>query len=137
MVQCFRCGTCCTKFQPQISLAEAQVLTQKLHISWEIFLQDYADSRWPGTMSFLLKHHDGACIFLTRSSDAKQSFCLIHAFKPACCRDWKAGLENPECREGLQDNWQLTMDSSGEICGPQDRIENFKCYLDTLNEAPD
>jgi Fe-S-cluster containining protein len=81
---------------------EARDITQKLLINWERFLTEYADSRWPGTRSYLLRHVDGACVFLQSSPDKKQRLCRIHDLKPACCREWEADLKKPECQEGLK-----------------------------------
>jgi Fe-S-cluster containining protein len=131
-MRCICCGTCCSKYQPRLSLAEAQLLTQKLGISWEQFLNSYADNRWPGTASYLLRHQNGACIFLGSSSVSKQRLCIIHAFKPDCCLEWQARQDKPECREGLQKNWQLTVDSTGRICGAQDKLEEFQRYLESV-----
>jgi Fe-S-cluster containining protein len=116
-MQCLCCGTCCSRYQPRLTLDEARDITQKLGINWEQFLGEYADSRWPGTRSLLLKHIDGACIFLQRSIGNKQSLCRIHDFKPACCRDWNADLSNFECREGLKRIRDLKVDSSGAEIG--------------------
>ena len=133
-MRCFCCGTCCSKYQPRLSLAEARLLTQKLGLSWECFLSEYADSRWPGTASYLLRHRNGACLFLSRSPDSKQNLCLIHAFKPECCRDWAAGPEKPECRQGLKKNWQLTLEPDGKISGDPDKMEAFERYRESLGE---
>jgi Fe-S-cluster containining protein len=128
-MQCICCGTCCSKYQPRLSLAEAQLLAQKLGISWEQFKDNYTDSRWPGTASFLLRHQNGACIFLQFSPSSKQKLCLIHDFKPECCLDWQAGWEKPECRGGLQNTWQLTVDSAGRVCGDPERVEEFEAEI--------
>ncbi len=106
-IPCFRCGTCCSKFQPQISLSEAHIIADKLGVSWRHFLADYIDPRWPGTRNFLLRHINGACVFLRVSSDQKQKLCSIHTFKPSCCQEWKPGIDRSECLDGLKTIWDL------------------------------
>jgi uncharacterized protein len=111
-----------------LTINEARSVAQKLGIDWERFLNEYTDRRWPGTRSYLLKHVDGACIFLSRTSDKYQKLCSIHEIKPACCREWTADPKNPECSEGLRTLWGLTVDPSGQICGSQEKIEKFRNY---------
>lgn len=125
-MRCLCCGTCCSKYQPRLSIDEARSISQKLGIEWERFLSEYCDRRWPGTRSYLLRHVDGACIFLSPDSGRLRKICRIHDIKPDCCREWTADLKNPECREGLQTIWGLQVDSSGNICGSQDQIEKFR-----------
>lgn len=129
---CLRCGTCCAKFQPHLTLSEARDIADKLGVSWENFLEKYTDHRWPGTRSILIRHRDRACIFLTDSSDKKQRLCLIHNFKPACCRDWHSGPERPECREGLKTKWGLTVDAAGHIAGDGPGLKAFEKFIQSL-----
>jgi Fe-S-cluster containining protein len=125
---CLCCGTCCSKFQPQLSLSEARTLAANLGVSWDRFLADYTDPRWPGTRNFLLRHVDDACIFLGPSEDNSRRLCRIHDFKPACCREWKPGLDHAECREGLKTTWDLIPDGTGKIGGSRGRIEAFRAF---------
>jgi Fe-S-cluster containining protein len=98
---CFYCGVCCSKFQPQLSQEEAEILAEKLGVSWELFVEKYTDSRWPGIQSYLLRQKEGACVFLECTSDGLK-LCQIHSFKPDCCLKWKAGPYKDECLEGLR-----------------------------------
>jgi Fe-S-cluster containining protein len=125
---CLRCGTCCCKFQPRIDLSEAHIICDKLGLTWERFLTEFTDPRWPGTLSLLIRHINGGCIFLTTSGDGKQSLCSIHDYKPSCCRDWKSGLDRIECQEGLFSKWGLVADSNGRITGTKQNLELFKDY---------
>jgi len=115
-------------------LDEGRSIAQKLGLSWDRFLDEYTDKRWPGTRSFLLKHQDGACIFLSRPADNQTRLCSIHNFKPACCLEWKADLKNAECREGMQNLWGLTVDPAGRISGSQEKIEQFRLFNE-INET--
>ena len=131
-IPCLRCGNCCSKYQPRLSLSEARIIADKLGLSWERFLVQCTDPRWPGTQSFLIRHRKDICWFLHVSVDKKQSLCLIHAFKPACCQNWEAGLTRSECQDGLKAKWGLTVDSSRRICGPQQKIEAFERFIQSL-----
>jgi Fe-S-cluster containining protein len=99
-------------------------------------LFEYTDPRWPGTKSFLLKHVDGACIFLKADPSCKQFLCKIHGFKPACCLEWESGLNKQECLKGLLAIWHLTVDASGNLQGtPQDiqLFQEYKLSLENLS----
>lgn len=129
---CLRCGTCCSKYQPRLSRDEVYLISEKSGISFERFLAEYTDPRWPGTQSYLLRHVNNACIFLRYQAEVQQYLCSIHAFKPLCCQEWKAGLNQIECRECLKKRWGLTADTTGQVCGPLPAIESFKNYLHSL-----
>jgi Fe-S-cluster containining protein len=133
---CFRCGTCCSRYQPRLSLNEAHNLADKLKVSWEDFLEQYTDRRWPGTQSFLIRAHNDACLFLQTPANKKQRLCLIHLYKPACCREWQSGLDHPECRQGLFDIWRLIVDSTGHLCGSPENVQEFEVYVNTLSSNP-
>jgi Fe-S-cluster containining protein len=132
-IPCLRCGTCCKFFQPRISLAEARSIAEKLNLSWEHFVTEFTDPKWPGIQSFLIRHNQNGCIFLNTNPATKQSYCQIHAFKPACCREWKSGLERSECQKGLKSHWDLRVDSDNQICGTKEQLAALKTYIDTLN----
>ena len=132
-IPCLRCGVCCSKYQPHLSLSEAYSLACKLGESWEQFLTRYTDHRWPGTQSVLIRHQDGSCIFL-QSAQNGQRLCKIHDFKPACCRDWVSGLKRPECQQGLKDKWNLEVDPAGQINGERQSLEKFELYLKSIPE---
>ena len=104
---CLFCGICCSKFQPQLTLTEAHDLADKLGVNWKRFLSEYTDPRWPGTQSYLLRHVNGACIFLRTAEDKKQKLCLVNAIKPSCCLEWKQGIDRSECLEGLKERLEL------------------------------
>jgi Fe-S-cluster containining protein len=116
-ISCICCGTCCSKYQARLSLPEARRTAANLEIEWDQFLIKYTDSRWPGTESFLIRHVNGACMFLQSSNNKKQKLCLIHAFKPECCKEWAAGIDKPECRQGLETVWGFEVKPSEQISG--------------------
>ena len=128
---CFRCGVCCRKYQVRLNSAEAQSIGQKLKIGFAEFLKEYTDPRWPDSNTFLIRHQNGACIFLESKTGKKESRCLIHSFRPQDCRDWVPDLDRPECQEGLA-QWGLTVSTNGEIIGPAAELREFQSFLDSL-----
>lgn len=134
-ISCFRCGICCTKYQVNLSLVEAQNISGELGLTRDKFLAEYVDPRWPGTYSFLLRHVNGACIFFRQAAGCKEATCIIHSFKPASCIDWMPGLHKRECQEGLAKYWALTVDSSGKLKGDEERIKHFQSFLQLLRNS--
>lgn len=104
---CLRCGVCCSKYQALLNLQELQQLADGLAISCEEFKDKYTDHRWGGTESFLLRHQDGACIFLAREENSRLTYCSINSFKPSDCLAWSPDPDKPECREGLKNQNNL------------------------------
>ncbi len=100
-IPCFRCGVCCTRYQVRLSLVEARQIADDLGFDWDEWLDRYVDQRWPGTDSFLLRHCNGACVFLERIEARNVTRCLIQSFKPSACREWTPSLYRRDCQEGL------------------------------------
>ncbi len=100
-IPCFRCGVCCTRYQVRLSLVEARQIADELGFDWDKWIDGYVDQRWPGTDSFLLRHCNGACVFLERIEAGNMTRCLIQSFKPSACREWKPSLYRRDCQEGL------------------------------------
>ncbi|RPJ60900.1 MAG: YkgJ family cysteine cluster protein [Dehalococcoidia bacterium] len=96
---CLRCGVCCSKYQALMNRTEAQRVAEGLGISFEVFLDKYTDHRWGGTESFLLRHQNGGCIFLSRDEN-NLATCSINSFKPSDCSAWAADPSKSECQEG-------------------------------------
>ena len=130
---CFCCGICCSDYQPHLDLAESRNIAQHLGVSLQQFYDDCTDPRWPGTETHLLLHKDGACLFLERKEGKAKWLCRIHDFKPDACRQWAAGLEKKECREGLNRYWGLSIEDSGKLAGSSEDLECFQNFLKTLN----
>jgi Fe-S-cluster containining protein len=97
---CLRCGTCCSKFQALLDIHEVEQVASGLGISNDAFISKYTDPRWGGTQSVLLRHQDGACIFLVRERETNLTSCSINSFKPRDCEAWAAHPDKPECTEG-------------------------------------
>ncbi len=131
-MQCFRCGVCCVKYQAYLTLKEAKRIAREMGEPWELWRAKYTDPRWPGTESLLLIHQNGACIFLKHNDNGKMTACLIHPVRPAACKEWLAGWAQPECREGLLKNWELTVNRQGDIEGPAEKIRDFAAFIASL-----
>jgi hypothetical protein len=95
------------------------------------FLKLYTDPRWPGVDNFLIRHHDGACIFLRNVEHSNMTECSIHATRPQDCREWTPAKERPECRQGLE-KWNLHINSSGKIEGTEKDITKFRLFLESI-----
>ena len=98
--ECRRCGNCCLHFQPHLEMAEAQNIADHLSLSLDEFKAKYADKRWPGHRTMLIRHNQNGCIFMEHGVD-NLSLCTIHDFKPQACRDYQPSFKHRECREGL------------------------------------
>ena len=127
---CFRCGICCMKYSPRVTAAEAEHIADSLGVSLEMFLERYVDDSWFEPGFYLLDTQDGACIFLDETDDTRLKSCRIHSIRPEVCREWQPGLDRKECLEGLQKCWGLTVDSSGQLSGPDDKVQEFRSVFE-------
>ena len=98
-IPCFRCGVCCTRYQPPLTDEDIDTLATALSMSTPDFLAEYA-LMVPIREGYLLKTTARGCVFLVREAEGRAS-CTIHAFRPKACREWRPSLDKPECREGL------------------------------------
>lgn len=112
-------------------MAEAEHIADTLGISLETFLERYSDDSWFEPGFYLLDSQDGACVFLGETEDRRVFSCLIHAVRPEVCRKWQPGLERKECFEGLQKYWRLSVDSSGQLWGSEEKIQEFRSVLNS------
>ena len=126
VIPCFRCGVCCMKYSARVTAAEAEHIAGTLGVSLEVFLERYVDDSWFEPGYYLLDSHDGACIFLAKSEDTRVFSCRIHPVRPEVCREWQPGLDRKECLEGLEKRWGLSVDSSGRLRGPEDKVREFQ-----------
>lgn len=115
-----------------MELEEAHAIVAKLGLTWEKFINEYADTRWPGTRSVLLRHYLHGCLFLNQPEGSAIGLCSIHEFKPQCCRDWQAKLYKKECRQGLAKYWNLSVDETNHIAGSPEALKVFQAFLDSL-----
>ena len=97
-IECFRCGICCTRYQPQLSSEEAATIAKGLGMSTEDFLARYAQFT---NVGYLLRNSEKGCVFLSWEEDGARASCSIYPFRPEACRHWIASLSRHECQEGL------------------------------------
>jgi Fe-S-cluster containining protein len=97
-IECFRCGLCCTRYQPPIVPDEVAAIAAGLGLSAADFLARYGQLT---NVGYLLRQTSGQCVFLIREAASATCSCRIHPFRPRACRDWVASLSQRECREGL------------------------------------
>jgi Fe-S-cluster containining protein len=133
-IACFCCGVCCSKYQAQMTLAEARSIAARLAIPWQEFVDRYLDSRWPGVDTFLARHVNGACVFFDWQVDSNCGFCRIHSYKPKPCSDWEANTSKMECRQGLKKLWNLELADDGSIIGSEDKKHHFQMFLNSITQ---
>jgi len=131
---CFRCGVCCTKYRVRLTLVEARRIAEGLGLTLDMFLDRYADQRWHQFESLLLSQQNGACVFLEQAGMSKTR-CVIHHLKPLACQEWTPSLYSRECREGLSKYWGLTVSPSGQFEGPEEKLRDFHCFIESLTIA--
>ena len=130
-IECFRCGICCTRYQPPLTHEESKTIAKGLGISTEDFLARYAQLTNAG---YLLRQSEKGCIFLSWEEDGARASCSIYPFRPEACRHWIASLSRPECREGLtrlkiKDRIMLVQ----ELYPSPEAIDRFSKHL-SINE---
>jgi len=134
---CFRCGICCSRYQIFMSLAEAQIIAEKIGITLDAFVDYYLDPRWPGSETIVIRNIGSKCPFLDQQSDSIFGLCRIHEVKPFCCRQWQASRGRKECRQGLSRYWNLIVSEDGELQGSPEDILCFQTFIESLREEED
>jgi Fe-S-cluster containining protein len=119
-IECFRCGTCCTRFRPEVSRKEIERIARKLGMPIEAFFSEYV-RRVPIKEGYILQSSADACPFLRWDEGSAKCTCTIYSFRPKACRDWVPSLSRVECREGLS---RLKADS--ELLLPQDIYDSVE-----------
>jgi len=132
---CCLCGECCSRYQVRLSISEAKCISEKLGLEWEKFRDCYTDAKWPGGSSLLLRHQDGACVFLKRTAGERTAVCSIHDFKPESCIQWTPGLYRKECRDGLRRCWKLKVGEDGRLIGTKEDIKRYKKFKSSYDSA--
>ena len=98
-IPCFRCGICCTSYQPPLAPEDLENIASALGISRSKCISRYA-AKVPIKEGYLLKHTKKGCVFLAWDADGKAR-CTIYPSRPKACREWTPSLAKPECVEGL------------------------------------
>jgi Fe-S-cluster containining protein len=99
IMECHRCGVCCTKHQAFVTPEDIERIVAYLGITPSDWEKLYDDPHWRFIDYRLIRHINGACAFL--KFDEGLATCQVHAVKPACCARWRAGPDRAECREGM------------------------------------
>jgi len=98
-IPCFRCGICCTCYQPPLTVEDIDRIASALGISRSKCISKYAHKA-SIKEGYLLKHTKKGCVFLAWDADGKGR-CTMHPSRPKACRAWTPSLAKPECLEGL------------------------------------
>jgi hypothetical protein len=98
-IPCFRCGICCSCYQPALTTEDIDNIASALGISRSKFVSKYT-RKVPIKEGYLLKHTKKGCVFLAWDLDGKAR-CTVYLSRPKACREWTPSLAKPECREGL------------------------------------
>jgi Fe-S-cluster containining protein len=99
-IPCFRCGICCTRYQPALAIEEINNIASALGISPSKRVSNYTVKVPMIREGHLLKRTNKDCVFLTWDVNGRAS-CTIHPRRPKACREWTPSLSKPECLEGL------------------------------------
>ena len=129
-IECFRCGICCTRYQPKLASEELKNIASQLSLSVADFIGKYVIVTQVG---YLVKQAKKGCIFLRWSKDGARATCSIYSFRPAACRNWTPSLSHPECREGL-----VKLGTDNKIALPQDVFDSGEAahrFLSSLQQG--
>ena len=133
-IPCFRCGICCTCYQPPLTAEDINNIASALGISRSKCISKYA-VKVPIKEGHLLKQTKKGCIFLAWDADGKAR-CTIYPSRPKACREWTPSLAKPECLEGL-----AKLKSEGQIMLLEELFSSQKdrqdLYSSLEGEAPD
>ena len=98
-IPCFRCGICCTCYQPPLTIKDIDRIASALGISRSKCISEYVHKA-PIKEGYLLKYTKKGCVFLAWDADGRAR-CTIHESRPKACREWTPSLSKPECLQGL------------------------------------
>ena len=133
-IPCFRCGVCCTRYQPPLAPQDIDNIASALGISRSKCISRYA-VKVPIKEGYLLKKTERGCLFLAWDADGKAR-CTIHSSRPKACRGWTPSLSKPECLEGL-----AKLKSKGQIMLLEELFSSQKdkqdLYSSLEGETPD
>jgi Fe-S-cluster containining protein len=119
-IECFRCGVCCTRYRPKVTLKEMKRIARKLGMSVDAFTSAYVRAV-PVKEAYILQSSADSCTFLRWDEKGAEATCSIHAFRPEACRNWAPSLSRPECREGL-----AKLKAGSELLLPHDMYKSGK-----------
>lgn len=126
---CIRCGVCCSMYQVRMSKAEGLRIALHMGLDFYDWVGRYCEPRWPDPRSYLIRHENGACVFLQRQEHERFALCRIYSVRPYACRDWAAGPYKPACAEGLERLWNVTVDEEGSLQGTREAVQRMRLFL--------
>ncbi len=98
-IPCFRCGICCTCYQPSLLPEDIDNIARTLGISVSTCISRYA-LKVPTEEGYLMRQTEKGCVFLARE-EGEKARCIIYRARPKACREWQPSLSRPACLEGL------------------------------------
>ena len=98
-IPCFRCGICCTCYQPPLLPEDIESIASALGISRADCISSYA-LKVPTEEGYLLRKTGRGCVFLGPDEDEKVR-CAIYPSRPHACREWQSSLSQSCCIRGL------------------------------------
>jgi len=119
-IECFRCGVCCARYRPKVTLKEIKRIARKLGMSVDAFTLAYVRDV-PTKEAYILQNASDTCPFLRWNEKGAEATCSIHAFRPEACRNWMPSLSRPECKEGL-----TKLKVGSELLLPRDMYKSGK-----------
>ena len=131
--ECILCGICCSVYQVRISREEAATLADRMSMEFYEWVGRYCDPRWHDSRSYLVRHEGGHCVFLERRDDRRTALCSVYDVRPSSCREWQAGMDKPECQEGLRRYWHVQVDGDHRLAGTPLALSRLRAFLDSLS----
>lgn len=122
-VPCHRCGVCCERWQPLLTVEDAARLAGHLGLAAGVFHATYTEPYPFDDEQWLLRREGGGCTFLRYDAGGRAA-CAVHAARPRVCREWTAGLDKKECVQGL-----------GRFAAPDGLIEIGVLYPEAEDRA--
>ena len=133
-IPCFRCGICCTCYQPPLTPEDIDNIAAALGISRSKCISKYAHKA-PIKEGYLLKHTKEGCVFVAWDVDG-EARCTIYPSRPKACQEWTPSLSKPECQKGL-----AKLKSEGQILLLEELFSSQKdrqdLYSSLEGETPD
>lgn len=130
-IPCFRCGVCCTCYQPPLVPEDIERIAAALGISSPECVSSYA-LKVPTKEGYLLRKTTSGCVFLAFDEN-ERARCTIYPSRPQACREWQPSLSQPACIEGLaglKSNEQLIQ--LNELFRSEDERREFCLSLELL-----
>ncbi|MDY6835552.1 MAG: YkgJ family cysteine cluster protein [Chloroflexota bacterium] len=100
MMECLRCGFCCTYNRPPLTSDDLDRISTGLGMTIDDFVHKYTEPLLRENSGFWLASHKDACVFLARKLPKHMTSCTIYELRPEACRLFIPSLAKRECRDG-------------------------------------